>query len=55
MRGFWEPSDYKKELGDLMINRMFKYTDSERTRPADFGKLLTPATIDDWIMETCAR
>jgi hypothetical protein len=55
MKGFWHQSHYKKELGDLMIDRMFNYTDPARAIPADFGKLLTLTTIDDWINETRAQ
>jgi len=52
MKGFWEPSHYKKEIGDLMIDRMLDYADPARSVPPDFGVPLTPATIDAWIAET---
>ena len=55
MRGFWHQSHYKKEVGDLMIDRMFNYTDLARAVPRDFGKLLTPSTIDSWLTETRAQ
>jgi tetratricopeptide (TPR) repeat protein len=52
VKGFWEPSHYKKETGDVMLDRMFDYSDPMRTAPGDFGRLLTPATIDNWIMDS---
>lgn len=55
MKGFWEPSHYKKEVGDLMIDRMFNHSDPARAVPPDFGKLLTPSTIDGWLTETRAQ
>ena len=42
---FWEPAHYRKELGDLMIERM---TDGVCVRAgADFGVRLSSATVDD--------
>ena len=55
MKGFWEPSHYKKEVGDLMIDRMVSYNDPARAVPPDFGKLLAPLTIDRWLTETRAK
>jgi tetratricopeptide (TPR) repeat protein len=55
MKGFWHESHYKKEVGDLMIDRMFNYSDPARAVPPDFGKLLTPSRIDRWLAETRAQ
>ena len=49
MRWFWEPAHYKKEAGDLILDRILGYRDSSRHLPEDFGILLTPATIDGWL------
>jgi hypothetical protein len=55
MNGFWEPSHYKKEIGDLMIDRMLSYAEPARPVPPDFGELLTPSTIEPWLAGTRAR
>ena len=46
VKGFFEPSHYKKDVGDMMLDRMLDVTDSARAIPSDFGEALTPATID---------
>lgn len=46
MRWFWEYSHYRKEAGDLILDRMFGYNDAGRTVPPDFGVRLTGATVD---------
>jgi hypothetical protein len=40
LQWFWEPSHFKRALGDIMLRRVFLGT------PADFGAPLTAATID---------
>lgn len=46
MRWFWERSHYRKRTGDLVLDRVFDYSDSSRAIPADFGTRLTSANID---------
>jgi hypothetical protein len=46
MRWFWEQSHYRKETGDLILDRVFDYGDPTRSVPADFGVRLTMANID---------
>jgi len=43
---YWESSHYKKELGDLVQDRIFGYNHPDRQLPSDFGTLLTPETIE---------
>ena len=45
MKWYWESSHYKKELGDLVLDRIFDYHHPERIVPDDFGVLLTPKNI----------
>jgi hypothetical protein len=40
LRWFWEPVHYRKQLGDLMLQRMFGHATT------DFGEILTPRSID---------
>ncbi|MDF0517598.1 hypothetical protein P0R31_10180 [Bradyrhizobium yuanmingense] len=46
MRWFWERSHYRKQTGDLILDRIFDSTDPNRAVPADFGTRLTSANID---------
>jgi hypothetical protein len=46
MRWYWESSHYKKELGDLVLDRIFDYKHPDREVPKDFGILLTPENIE---------
>jgi hypothetical protein len=46
MRWFWEWSHYRKETGDLILDRVFDHYDPARVVPADFGARLTTANID---------
>jgi len=46
MRWYWECSHYRKELGDLILDRIFDHRAEGRTVPEDFGVLLTPANIE---------
>jgi hypothetical protein len=46
MRWYWESSHYKKQLGDLVLDRVFDYRDPSRELPGDFGIRLDPATIE---------
>jgi tetratricopeptide (TPR) repeat protein len=54
VRGFWEPSHFKRWTGDLMLDVMLDHRDQSRPIPADFGKLLTPANIEAWLAQTRA-
>jgi len=45
LKWFWEPAHYRKELGDLMINRMFSPS-LPRDNKNQFGYQLTPENID---------
>lgn len=44
MRNYYDSMHYRKEVGDLVLNRMFSYR--EETVPADFGVLITPDNIE---------
>jgi hypothetical protein len=44
MRGYWEPSHYRREIGDLVLARMLGR--GAAALPDDFGVLLTPDTIE---------
>ena len=46
MRWFWEVSHYRKQTGDLILDRLFGVNDPARPVPADFGVRLTAANID---------
>jgi hypothetical protein len=46
MRWYWESSHFKKELGDLVLDRMFDHHEPSRTIPDDFGVLLTTKNIE---------
>lgn len=44
MKNYWDSSHYRKEVGDLILNRIFKV--QEKTVPNDFGVLLTSDNIE---------
>ncbi|MEW5860862.1 MAG: hypothetical protein AB1861_26400 [Cyanobacteriota bacterium] len=44
MKNYWDSSHYRKEVGDLILNRMFKV--QEKRVPNDFGVLLTSDNIE---------
>lgn len=46
MHWFWERSHYRKETGNLILDRVFNYRDPSRPVPADFGVRLTAANIE---------
>lgn len=46
MRWHWESSHYKKELGDLVIDRIFGHQHPGRDVPGDFGVLLEPENLE---------
>ena len=41
MKWYWESSHYRKELGDLVLDRVLEYEGADRAIPIDFGILLT--------------
>jgi len=46
MQWFWDASHYKKELGDLVLDRIFNFNSPKRFLPNDFGIILTPENIE---------
>lgn len=46
MQWYWESSHYKKELGDLVLDRIFNHKEPGRNLPADFGFRLTSGNIE---------
>lgn len=55
LRYFWEYSHYRKAMGDLILDRIFNYSDPSRPLPADFGVRLTGANIDAHIAMSNAK
>ncbi len=51
MRWYWDSSHYKKELGDLMLDRVFDYPEPGRVVPDDFGVLLSSQNIDSHLQK----
>jgi hypothetical protein len=49
MQWFWEPSHYKKETGDLILDRVLDYHATDRIAPADFGTRLFLENIESWL------
>ena len=46
MQWYWESSHYKKELGDLVLDRVFGHQEPGRTVHPDFGTLITSENIE---------
>jgi hypothetical protein len=46
MQWYWEFSHYRRATGDLILDRIFGYTNPSRRHANDFGVPLTSATID---------
>ena len=42
----WDHSHYHRAAGDLILDRIFGYSEPARTLPADFGVRLTGDNID---------
>jgi hypothetical protein len=51
MQWYWESSHYKKELGNLMLDRIFNYTHPERTIDDNFGVLITTDNIESHLAQ----
>jgi hypothetical protein len=50
VKWFWEPAHYKKDAGNLILDRILDYAPrSVEEFPADFGILLTPENIDHFL------
>jgi len=45
MRWYWEAGHFKKELGDLVLDKVLDHPDPQRKVPAGFGTLLTPPIL----------
>ncbi|MCT7993934.1 hypothetical protein [Laspinema olomoucense] len=45
MTNYMDSSHYYKEIGDLVLNRIFQY--NQEIVPEDFGVLLTPETVEN--------
>lgn len=54
MNYFWECSHYKKETGDLILDRIFDFHDASRMLPQDFGIHLRRDNIDAFLAATRA-
>lgn len=49
MKNYMDNSHYRKEIGDLVLNRIGQY--NEDRVPADFGVLLTPETVENHLQK----
>lgn len=49
MQNYLESSHYVKEVGDLVLNRMYRY--QLKTIPSDFGMLLTTANVENHLVK----
>ena len=47
MQWYYEALHYSKELGELILDRIYAYKDESRVVPDDFGILLNEKNIDD--------
>ncbi len=52
MQWYWESSHYRKELGDLVLDRVMNYSDPQRKIADDFGFLLTSKNITSHLLAT---
>jgi tetratricopeptide (TPR) repeat protein len=51
---FWEGSHYRKEAGDLILDRVLDYHAPDRVDPPDFGVKLSLENIESWLVATRA-
>ncbi len=49
MKNYWDSSHYRKEVGDLVINRLFDY--QNEIVPKDFGVLITESNIESHLQK----
>jgi len=52
MKWWWEPSHYRSNAGNLILDRILAYGDVDRKVPDDFGMLLNSQNIEAWITKT---
>jgi tetratricopeptide (TPR) repeat protein len=52
VRWFWEPSHFKKEAGDLILDRVLGYQESSRKIPEDFGIPLSQSNVEVWLAQS---
>ena len=55
MRWYWDYSHYRREAGDLILDRIFGHTDPSRHLPDDFGVRLTGKNIDAHLASSKAK
>ncbi len=46
MQWYWESSHFKKEVGDLVLDKLFDYQALGRVIPDDFGILINRNNIE---------
>lgn len=51
MQWYWESSHFKKELGDLVLDRIFDHQEPERTIDPCFGTLMTLENIEHHLQQ----
>jgi hypothetical protein len=51
MRYYFESSHFKKELGDMVLDRALGYQSAQRVIPADFGVLLTTGNVESHLAQ----
>ncbi|MGD1701959.1 hypothetical protein [Dapis sp. BLCC M229] len=49
MKNYWDSSHYRKEVGDLVMNRLFDY--QNEIVPKDFGVLITESNIESHLQK----
>lgn len=49
MRWYWEASHYKKEVGDMILEKILGYHNPEQQVPDDFGIELTPGNVEAYL------
>jgi hypothetical protein len=54
MRWYWEFSHYRKETGDLILDRVLEYSDPAHLVPDDFGVRLTGENVETHLARTRA-
>lgn len=52
MNNYWEGSHYRREVGDLILDRLFATSETGRIVPSDFGIRLSPDNIEDHLRMT---
>ncbi|MDJ0773295.1 MAG: hypothetical protein QNJ49_07670 [Mastigocoleus sp. MO_167.B18] len=55
MKWYWEPSHYKKELGDLVLDVMFNYPNKSKNAPSDFGVVIDSSNIESHLQKIRAE